>query len=229
MTEALRPSNLKDRMASTFPFDQLAPEIQLMIAKESVFSTTSVAVGCPPGSLSRPGGYAGGILLTCSAFHREDLCQLFHEKNVFELMNSDWRNFFQHHGKNHIQRLILRTHNFVHWQMNMLWLIENLMSLENLKDVGIRVDGRWDDLWVAGDLPLEAKHLKKFLQIMCRVCKNLNVIQILIDHENSENMIPEWILFLESSLNRNAVWPAGMPDGRKPITFTVRECILLTP
>ncbi|MCJ1431525.1 hypothetical protein MMC27_000878 [Xylographa pallens] len=225
--EAPRPSNLKDKTASTFPFDQLAPEIQLMIAKHSVYAATPVAVGCPPGSLSRPGGYAGGILLTCCAFNREDLYQLFYENNVFELMNSDWKNFFEHLGAIHIQRLILRASNFENWQMNMLWLIENLESLENLQDVGIRVDGRWDDLWVTGDLPLEAKHLKKFIQIMCRVCKNLNVIQILINHDYAKDMISEWSHFLESSLNKNAVWPAGMPEGRKPITFTVRECRLL--
>ena len=196
--EAPRPSNLKDKTASTFPFDQLAYEIQLMIAKDSVFSATPVAVGCPPGSLSRPGGYAGGILHTCCAFNREDLCKLFYENNVFEIMNSDWRNFFQHHGKIYIQRLILRIYCINNWRLDMLWLIENLKSLENLQDVGIRVDGRWDDLWVTGDLPLEAKHLKKFLQILCRVCKNLHVIQILINHDHAKDMISEWSQFLES-------------------------------
>ncbi|MCJ1285890.1 hypothetical protein MMC26_005232 [Xylographa opegraphella] len=216
-----RSSRLKDQTASTFPFDKLLPEIQLLIAKESVYSTTPVAIGCPPGSLSRPGGYAAGILRTCRAFNREYLYKLFYENNVFELMNDDWASFFQHHRKIHIQRVILRTGNLKNWRWDKFWLVEGLHSLENLQDLGIRVNGRWNQLWVTEKLPLRAKYLKNFLQVVCRFCMKLRVVQILINHDRAKDMISGWSLFLESILDERALWPAGMPDGRKPIAFLV--------
>ena len=219
--EDTRPGNLKEKAASTFPFDQLTLQIQVMIAKESVLSATPVAVGRPPGSLSRPGGYAGGILRTCCAFDRADICKIFYENNAFELMNSDWTKFFQHHRKHHIQRLILRTDTIPNWRLDMLWMIENLRSLENLQDVGIRVDGRWHDLWLTDGSPLKPIHLKQFLQIMCRVCKNLRVIEILINHAHAKDMMAEWSQFLKSTLNPHMVWPAGIPDEQRAITFMV--------
>ena len=60
-----------------------------MIARESLVLAKPVAVGRPPGSLRRPGGYAayaGGILRICRAFNRKDLYKIFYENNVFELI-----------------------------------------------------------------------------------------------------------------------------------------------
>ena len=222
--EPSHQGNVCIEAASTFPLTKLPYEIQLLIAKESLISAKPVVVG---NALRQPGQLdgltAGAILRTCSAFNMEDLIRHFYENSVFEIVNCKWKNFFEQCNMKYIQRVDLQTHSIIdNWTRDMLWVVHNLQSLENLQVVGFRVDGRWDDVSTVGEYLLDPKLLRTLIRTMCRACKSVEVVQVLINHEQAEDMLPAWKRFLESILNPQLVWPDGLPEGRKQITSVVR-------
>ena len=97
MEATQKPQSPSPRTALTFPFRQLPYELQLMIVRESVVSSTPIEVGWLPDApesqiiLGNPGSHdgraTGAILHTCRDFAQDDdLHRCYYENNVFELV-----------------------------------------------------------------------------------------------------------------------------------------------
>ena len=180
----------------------------------------------PHNKAHKPLGSA--ILFTCRKFYfsREygDLYNFYYENNLFALQNPRQQKFFSHPGSEFVRRAIIHPLFMKPWcedpykQMDESDFVTNLYLLKRLRHITLRAAWYWSDnsWWI--NLPAVIHPMQVFLRTLCQSCEDIEVIQIL---EPWLQTNPGWEELLRLGLDSQALWPDGLPSGRKPITINV--------